>query len=434
MFEGLSDKLRQAMKTISGQSKMTESNIKEAIKEVKMALLEADVNYTVVKNFVSRIKEKAMGSSVLVGVNPGQQFIKIINDELTETLGGTNVELNEKKGSIRVIMLVGLQGAGKTTFAAKLAKYLKNEKTLLIGADVYRPAAKQQLKVLADKIGALNFTIDDSKDAINIVRQGMDFARENKVNNVIIDTAGRLHIDEVLMEELKNIKNNFKPDEILLTVDGMTGQDAVNVSKSFNEALGITGVVLTKMDGDTRGGAALSIKEVCGKPIKFISEGEKLSDIAKFHPDRLAGRILGMGDVVSLVEKAKDVIDEKEAKLMEAKFRKNQFDFEDFLKQFKMIKRLGSLGGIMKMLPGVNLGGIDMNLAEKEMKKVEAIIYSMTVQERRNPQLLKVFSRKERIAKGSGTNVSDVNKLLKQYEQMKQMVKMLNSGRFGKMF
>lgn len=434
MFEGLSDKLRQAMKTISCQSKMTESNIKEAIKEVKMALLEADVNYTVVKNFVSRIKEKAMGSSVLVGVNPGQQFIKIINDELTETLGGTNVELNEKKGSIRVIMLVGLQGAGKTTFAAKLAKYLKNEKTLLIGADVYRPAAKQQLKVLADKIGALNFTIDDSKDAINIVSQGMDFARENKVNNVIIDTAGRLHIDEVLMEELKNIKNNFKPDEILLTVDGMTGQDAVNVSKSFNEALGITGVVLTKMDGDTRGGAALSIKEVCGKPIKFISEGEKLSDIAKFHPDRLAGRILGMGDVVSLVEKAKDVIDEKEAKLMEAKFRKNQFDFEDFLKQFKMIKRLGSLGGIMKMLPGVNLGGIDMNLAEKEMKKVEAIIYSMTVQERRNPQLLKVFSRKERIAKGSGTNVSDVNKLLKQYEQMKQMVKMLNSGRFGKMF
>lgn len=434
MFEGLSDKLRQAMKTISGQSKMTESNIKEAIKEVKMALLEADVNYTVVKNFVSRIKEKAMGSSVLVGVNPGQQFIKIINDELTETLGGTNVELNEKKSSIRVIMLVGLQGAGKTTFAAKLAKYLKNEKTLLIGADVYRPAAKQQLKVLADKIGALNFTIDDSKDAINIVSQGMDFARENKVNNVIIDTAGRLHIDEVLMEELKNIKNNFKPDEILLTVDGMTGQDAVNVSKSFNEALGITGVVLTKMDGDTRGGAALSIKEVCGKPIKFISEGEKLSDIAKFHPDRLAGRILGMGDVVSLVEKAKDVIDEKEAKLMEAKFRKNQFDFEDFLKQFKMIKRLGSLGGIMKMLPGVNLGGIDMNLAEKEMKKVEAIIYSMTVQERRNPQLLKVFSRKERIAKGSGTNVSDVNKLLKQYEQMKQMVKMLNSGRFGKMF
>lgn len=434
MFEGLSDKLRQAMKTISGQSKMTESNIKEAIKEVKMALLEADVNYTVVKNFVSRIKEKAMGSSVLVGVNPGQQFIKIINDELTETLGGTNVELNEKKGSIRVIMLVGLQGAGKTTFAAKLARYLKNEKTLLIGADVYRPAAKQQLKVLADKIGALNFTIDDSKDTINIVSQGMEFARENKVNNVIIDTAGRLHIDEVLMEELKNIKNNFKPDEILLTVDGMTGQDAVNVSKSFNEALGITGIVLTKMDGDTRGGAALSIKEVCGKPIKFISEGEKLSDIAKFHPDRLAGRILGMGDVVSLVEKAKDVIDEKEAKLMEAKFRKNQFDFEDFLKQFKMIKRLGSLGGIMKMLPGVNLGGIDMNLAEKEMKKVEAIIYSMTVQERRNPQLLKVFSRKERIAKGSGTNVSDVNKLLKQYEQMKQMVKMLNSGRFGKMF
>lgn len=434
MFEGLSEKLKVAMKTISGQSKLTEDNISKAIKDVKMALLEADVNYTVVKNFVARIKEKAMGSSVLMGVNPSQQFIKIINDELIETLGGSNVELNNKKSDIRIIMLVGLQGAGKTTFAAKLAKSLKNEKTVLIGADVYRPAAKQQLKVLSKQINALNFTIDESGDALEIVRKGIEFARSNHAQNVIIDTAGRLHIDEILMNELKNIKDSFNPDEILLVVDGMTGQDAVNVSKSFNEALGITGVVLTKMDGDTRGGAALSIKEICGKPIKFISEGEKLDDISKFHPDRLASRILGMGDIVSLVEKAKDAIDEKEAKLMEAKFRKNQFDFEDFLKQFKMIKRLGSLGGILKMLPGINLGDIDMNMAEKEMKKVEAIIYSMTVQERRNPQLLKVFSRKERIAKGSGTSVSEVNKLLKQYDQMKQMMKMLNSGRFGKMF
>lgn len=434
MFEGLSEKLKVAMKTISGQSKLTEDNISKAIKDVKMALLEADVNYTVVKNFVARIKEKAMGSSVLMGVNPSQQFIKIINDELIETLGGSNVELNFRKNDIRIVMLVGLQGAGKTTFAAKLAKSLKNEKTVLIGADVYRPAAKQQLKVLSKQINALNFTIDESNDALEIVRQGVEFARNNHAQNIIIDTAGRLHIDEVLMNELKNIKSFFNPDEILLVVDGMTGQDAVNVSKSFNEALGITGVVLTKMDGDTRGGAALSIKEICGKPIKFISEGEKLDDISKFHPDRLASRILGMGDIVSLVEKAKDAIDEKEAKLMEAKFRKNQFDFEDFLKQFKMIKRLGSLGGILKMLPGINLGDIDMNMAEKEMKKVEAIIYSMTVQERRNPQLLKVFSRKERIAKGSGTSVSEVNKLLKQYDQMKQMMKMLNSGRFGKMF
>ena len=434
MFEGLSEKLKVAMKTISGQSKLTESNISQAIKDVKMALLEADVNYTVVKNFVARIKEKAMGADVLVGVNPSQQFIKIINDELVETLGGTNVELNVRKSSVRIIMLVGLQGAGKTTFSAKLAKSLKNEKTVLIGADVYRPAAKQQLKVLSKQINALNFTIDDSSDAIEIVSSGIDYAKNNNAQNVIIDTAGRLHIDEILMNELKNIKNSFTPDEILLVVDGITGQDAVNVSKSFNEALGITGVVLTKMDGDTRGGAALSIKEICGKPIKYISEGEKLDDISKFHPDRLASRILGMGDIVSLVEIAKDALDEKEAKLMEAKFRKNQFDFEDFLKQFKMIKRLGSLGGILKMLPGINLGDIDMNMAEKEMKKVEAIIYSMTVQERRNPQLLKVFSRKDRIAKGSGTTVSDVNKLLKQYEQMKQMVKMLNSGRFGKMF
>lgn len=434
MFEGLSEKLKKAMKTISGQSKMTESNISQAIKEVKMALLEADVNYTVVKNFVFRIKEKAMGSNVLMGVNPSQQFIKIINDELIETLGGTNVDLNSKKGDIRIIMLVGLQGAGKTTFAAKLAKHLQKEKTVLVGADVYRPAAKKQLQVLSKQIGALNFTIDDSTDAIEIVKNSLTFAKENKANNLIIDTAGRLHIDEALMNELKNIKSFVKPDEILLVVDAMTGQDAVNVAKNFNEALGITGVVLTKMDGDTRGGAALSIKEISGKPIKFISDGEKLDDISKFHPDRLAGRILGMGDIVSLVEKAKDAIDEKEAKLMEAKFRKNQFDFEDFLKQFKMIKRLGSLGGILKMLPGVNIADIDMNMAEKEMKKVEAIIYSMTVQERRNPQLLKVFSRKDRIAKGSGTSVSDVNKLLKQYDQMKQMVKMLNSGRFGKMF
>ena len=434
MFEGLSDKLKKAMKTISGKSKLTESNITDAIKEVKMALLEADVNYTVVKNFVSKIKEKAMGASVLVGVNPSQQFIKIINDELIETLGGTNVELNSKKREFRVIMLVGSQGAGKTTFAGKLAKFLKNEKSLLIGADVYRPAAKQQLKVLCKQINALNYTIDDSQDVKAIVANGIEEAKKYKVDNVIIDTAGRLHIDEKLMDELKNIKAQVNPDEILLVVDGMTGQDAVNVSKNFNDALGITGVVLTKMDGDTRGGAALSIKEVCGKPIKFISEGEKLGDISKFHPDRLAGRILGMGDVVSLVEKAKDMIDEKEAKLMEAKFRKNQFDFEDFLKQFKMIKKLGSLGGILKMLPGINLEKIDMNGAENELKKVEAIIYSMTVQERRNPQILKVYSRKVRIAKGSGTQVSDVNKLLKQYEQMKQMMKMFNSGKFGKMF
>lgn len=430
MFDNLSDKLKTVMKNIGGQGKLTESNVSQALKEVKLALLEADVNYTVTKNFVSRIKEKALGTQVIMGVNPRQQFIKIINDELIEVLGGTNVELLKSDKKPRVIMLVGLQGAGKTTFCAKLAKLLKKEKenVLLVGADVYRPAARKQLKVLADQIGVKSFTIEEENNPAKICTSSKEYAKKENVTTIIIDTAGRLHIDEALMGELKSIKEELNPTEILLAVDGMTGQDAVNVSKSFNDMLEITGVILTKLDGDTRGGAALSIKEVCGKPIKYISEGEKLDDISKFYPDRLASRILGMGDVVSLVEKAKDIIDEKEAKLMEEKFRKNQFDFEDFLKQFKMIKRMGSIAGILKMLPGVNLGDFDTNLAEKELKKVESIIYSMTVEERRNPQLLKLYNRKMRIAKGSGTTVTDINKLLKQYEQMKQMMKMFNSG------
>lgn len=430
MFDNLSDKLKTVMKNIGGQGKLTESNVSQALKEVKLALLEADVNYTVTKNFVSRIKEKALGTQVIMGVNPRQQFIKIINDELIEVLGGTNVELLKSDKKPRVIMLVGLQGAGKTTFCAKLAKLLKKEKenVLLVGADVYRPAARKQLKVLADQIGVKSFTIEKENNPVKICTASKEYAKKEDITTIIIDTAGRLHIDEALMGELKSIKEELNPTEILLAVDGMTGQDAVNVSKSFNDMLEITGVILTKLDGDTRGGAALSIKEVCGKPIKYISEGEKLDDISKFYPDRLASRILGMGDVVSLVEKAKDIIDEKEAKLMEEKFRKNQFDFEDFLKQFKMIKRMGSIAGILKMLPGVNLGDFDTNLAEKELKKVESIIYSMTVEERRNPQLLKLYNRKMRIAKGSGTTVTDINKLLKQYEQMKQMMKMFNSG------
>lgn len=430
MFDNLSDKLKTVMKNIGGQGKLTESNVSQALKEVKLALLEADVNYTVTKNFVSRIKEKALGTQVIMGVNPRQQFIKIINDELIEVLGGTNVELLKSDKKPRVIMLVGLQGAGKTTFCAKLAKLLKKEKenVLLVGADVYRPAARKQLKVLADQIGVKSFTIEEEKNPVKICTASKEYAKKENITTIIIDTAGRLHIDEALMGELKSIKEEINPTEILLAVDGMTGQDAVNVSKSFNDMLEITGVIITKLDGDTRGGAALSIKEVCGKPIKYISEGEKLDDISKFYPDRLASRILGMGDVVSLVEKAKDIIDEKEAKLMEEKFRKNQFDFEDFLKQFKMIKRMGSIAGILKMLPGVNLGDFDTNLAEKELKKVESIIYSMTVEERRNPQLLKLYNRKMRIAKGSGTTVTDINKLLKQYEQMKQMMKMFNSG------
>lgn len=430
MFNNLGDRFKDIFKKVSGQGKLTEANMKDALREVRLALLEADVNYGVAKNFVSKIREKALGEEVISGVNPTQQFVKIVHDELVEVLGGTNVQIAKSPKNPTIIMLSGLQGAGKTTFAGKLAKYLrsKGETPLLIGADVYRPAAKKQLKVLAEQVKVSSFTIDESTDVNEICRKGLEEAGKIHATYVIIDTAGRLHIDEQLMGELQGIKDNFKPHEILLVVDGMTGQDAVNVAKTFNEQLDITGVVLTKLDGDTRGGAALSVKEVAGKPIKFISEGEKLDDIAPFHPDRLASRILGMGDVVSLVEKAQEAIDEKEAKKMEEKFRKNQFDFEDFLKQFKMIRKMGSIAGIMKMIPGVDTSAIDMAMAEKEMKRVEAIIFSMTVQERRDPKLLKSGSRKARIAKGSGVQVTDVNKLIKQFEQMKQMMKMFNSG------
>lgn len=430
MFNNLGDRFKDIFKKVSGQGKLTEANMKDALREVRLALLEADVNYGVAKNFVSKIREKALGEEVISGVNPTQQFVKIVHDELVEVLGGTNVQIAKSPKNPTIIMLSGLQGAGKTTFAGKLAKHLrlKGETPLLIGADVYRPAAKKQLKVLAEQVKVSSFTIDESADVNEICRKGLEEAGKIHATYVIIDTAGRLHIDEQLMGELQGIKDNFKPHEILLVVDGMTGQDAVNVAKTFNEQLDITGVVLTKLDGDTRGGAALSVKEVAGKPIKFISEGEKLDDIAPFHPDRLASRILGMGDVVSLVEKAQEAIDEKEAKKMEEKFRKNQFDFEDFLKQFKMIRKMGSIAGIMKMIPGVDTSAIDMAMAEKEMKRVEAIIFSMTVQERRDPKLLKSGSRKARIAKGSGVQVTDINKLIKQFEQMKQMMKMFNSG------
>ena len=428
MFNNLGDRFKDIFKKVSG-GKLTEANMKDALREVRLALLEADVNYNVTKNFVARIRDKALGDEVLKGVNPSQQFIKIVNDELIEVLGGTNVSIAKSIKPPTIVMLVGLQGAGKTTFSGKLAKYLKKkgEKPFLVGADVYRPAAKKQIMVLANQVGVPSFTIEESNDVTEICKQGLESAKEQHATYVILDTAGRLHIDENLMGELKKVKSDFSPHEILLVVDGMTGQDAVNVAKSFNDELDITGVVLTKLDGDTRGGAALSIKEVAGKHIKFISDGEKLDDVSAFHPDRLASRILGMGDVVSLVEKAQEAISEDEAKKMEEKFRKNQFDFEDFLKQFKMIRKMGSLAGIMKMIPGVDTSMIDMAQAEKEMKKVESIIFSMTLQERRDPKVLN-GSRKIRIAKGSGVEVPDINRLIKQFEQMRQMMKMFNSG------
>ena len=429
MLENLGNRFQDIFKKIRGHGRLSESNIKDALREVKMSLLEADVNYKVVKDFTNKISEKAIGTEVIKGVNPAQQFIKLVNDELVELLGGTSSKLTKGLRNPTIIMLAGLQGAGKTTFAAKLAKFLKkqNEKLLLVGVDVYRPAAIKQLQVLGQQIGVDVYSEENSKDVVGIATRAIEKAKEINATYMIVDTAGRLHVDEILMEELKDLKKAIKPQEILLVVDAMIGQDAVNLAESFNNALSVDGVILTKLDGDTRGGAALSIKAVVGKPIKFIGVGEKLNDIEIFHPDRLVSRILGMGDVVSLVEKAQEVIDENEAKSLEEKIKSQKFDLNDFLKQLQTIKRLGSLGGILKLIPGMPKID-DLAPAEKEMKKVEAIIQSMTIEERKKPDILKA-SRKIRIAKGSGTDVSDVNKLLKQFEQMKSMMKMFSSGK-----
>ena len=429
MLENLGNRFQDIFKKIRGHGRLSESNIKDALREVKMSLLEADVNYKVVKDFTNKISEKAIGTEVIRGVNPAQQFIKLVNDELIELLGGTSSKLTKGLRNPTIIMLAGLQGAGKTTFAAKLAKFLKkqNEKLLLVGVDVYRPAAIKQLQVLGQQIGVDVYSEENSKDVVGIATRAVEKAKEINATYMIVDTAGRLHIDETLMEELKELKRAIKPQEILLVVDAMIGQDAVNLAESFNNALSVDGVILTKLDGDTRGGAALSIKAVVGKPIKFIGVGEKLNDIEIFHPDRLVSRILGMGDVVSLVEKAQEVIDENEAKSLEEKIKSQKFDLNDFLKQLQTIKKLGSLGGILKLIPGMPKID-DLAPAEKEMKKVEAIIQSMTKEERKKPDILKA-NRKIRIAKGSGTDVSDVNKLLKQFEQMKSMMKMFSSGK-----
>ena len=433
MLENLGNRFQDIFKKIRGHGRLSESNIKDALREVKMSLLEADVNYKVVKDFTNKISEKAIGTEVIRGVNPAQQFIKLVNDELIELLGGTSSKLTKGLRNPTIIMLAGLQGAGKTTFAAKLAKFLKkqNEKLLLVGVDVYRPAAIKQLQVLGQQIGVDVYSEENSKDVVGIATRAVEKAKKINATYMIVDTAGRLHIDETLMEELKELKRAIKPQEILLVVDAMIGQDAVNLAESFNNALSVDGVILTKLDGDTRGGAALSIKAVVGKPIKFIGVGEKLNDIEIFHPDRLVSRILGMGDVVSLVEKAQEVIDENEAKSLEEKIKSQKFDLNDFLKQLQTIKKLGSLGGILKLIPGMPKID-DLAPAEKEMKKVEAIIQSMTKEERKKPDILKA-NRKIRIAKGSGTDVSDVNKLLKQFEQMKSMMKMLSSGKMPNM-
>ncbi|WP_339007407.1 signal recognition particle protein [Fusobacterium animalis] len=433
MLENLGNRFQDIFKKIRGHGKLSETNIKDALREVKMSLLEADVNYKVVKDFTNKISEKAIGTEVIRGVNPAQQFIKLVNDELVELLGGTSSKLTKGLRNPTIIMLAGLQGAGKTTFAAKLAKFLKkqNEKLLLVGVDVYRPAAIKQLQVLGQQIGVDVYSEENSKDVVGIATRAIEKAKEINATYMIVDTAGRLHVDEILMEELKELKKAIKPQEILLVVDAMIGQDAVNLAESFNNALSVDGVILTKLDGDTRGGAALSIKAVVGKPIKFIGVGEKLNDIEIFHPDRLVSRILGMGDVVSLVEKAQEVIDENEAKSLEEKIKSQKFDLNDFLKQLQTIKRLGSLGGILKLIPGMPKID-DLAPAEKEMRKVEAIIQSMTKEERKKPDILKA-SRKIRIAKGSGTEVSDVNKLLKQFEQMKSMMKMFSSGKMPNM-
>ncbi|MDR3258131.1 MAG: signal recognition particle protein [Fusobacteriaceae bacterium] len=424
MLENLGARFQEIFKKVRGHGRLSEDNVKEALREVKMSLLEADVNYKVVKDFTNKILEKSNGTEVLKGINPGQQFIKIVNDELVELLGGINSRFTKSAKNPTILMLAGLQGSGKTTFAAKLGKYLQKqgESVMMIAGDVYRPAAIKQLQVLGEQAGIQVYADENNKNVVEICEKGLEIAKEKGSTYLIIDTAGRLHIDETLMDELKNIKKSLRPQEILLVVDAMIGQDAVNLAKSFNEALSIDGVILTKLDGDTRGGAALSIKSVVGKPIKFAGIGEKIDDIELFHPDRLASRILGMGDVVSLVEKAQEAIDEEDAKSFAERIKNQKVNLEDFLKMLRMLKKMGPLAGIMKMIPGIPKID-DLAPAEKEMKKTECIIQSMTRQERKNPDILKA-SRKIRIARGSGTDVSDVNRLLKQFDNLKGIMKM----------
>jgi len=436
MFESLSERLESAFKQIKGEGRITELNIAATVKDIRRALVDADVNYKIAKEFTDRVKDKALGQKVITAVSPGQLMVKIVKDELAELMGGSESEFNAK-GNPAVILIAGLQGSGKTTFSAKLANYLKSKKGLspmLVAADIYRPAAIDQLKVLGEQIGVEVYSEPENKNAVEIAQHAIKESRSKNKNVVIIDTAGRLAIDEAMMTEVSNIKSAVNPQEVLFVVDSMTGQDAVNTAKAFNDRLDFTGVVLTKLDGDTRGGAALSIKYTVNKPIKFVSSGEKMETLDVFYPERMAQRILGMGDITTLVEKAQEQFNEEQARKLEKKIRKNQFDFEDFKQQLEQIKKMGNLKDLLGMIPGIGKAVKDIDISDDSFKGVEAMINSMTPQERHNPEIIDM-KRKMRIAKGSGKDISEVNAFMKQFDQMKQMMKMMNKmpmgGRMG---
>jgi signal recognition particle subunit SRP54 len=434
MFDNLSDKLESALHVLKGHGQITEINVAETLKEVRRALVDADVNYKIAKEFTSIVKEKAMGQNVLSALKPGQLMVKLVKDELTQLMGG-EAEGIDLSGNPSVILMAGLQGSGKTTFSGKLANYLKNKKTknpLLVACDVYRPAAIQQLQVVGEQIGVEVYSDEGNQDPVAISKAAIAHAKKNGHNVVIIDTAGRLAVDEAMMTEIANIRDAIKPQEILFVVDSMTGQDAVNTAKTFNEKLNFDGVILTKLDGDTRGGAAISIKSVVNKPIKFIGTGEKMDAIDVFYPSRMADRILGMGDVVSLVERAQEQYDEEEARKLQKKIAKNQFGFDDFLNQLHQIKKMGSMKDLMAMIPGAGKMLKDVDIDDDSFKHIEALIYSMTPEERSTPTLINA-NRKKRIAKGSGTSVQQINQLLKQFNQMGKMMKMMQGGGGKKM-
>ncbi len=434
MFENLSERLESAFKQIKGEGRVTDLNVANTVKEIRKALIDADVNFKIAKEFTDKVREKAMGQKVLTAISPGQLMVKIVKDELAELMGGTESELN-LQGNPTVILIAGLQGSGKTTFSGKLANYLKTKKgksPLLVACDIYRPAAIDQLKILGEQINVEVFSDPENKDAVSIAKQAIAVAKSKNKNVVIIDTAGRLAIDEVMMTEVANIKAAMQPQEILFVVDSMTGQDAVNTAKAFHDRLDFTGVVLTKLDGDTRGGAALSIRYTVNEPIKFVSSGEKMETLDVFYPDRMAQRILGMGDITTLVEKAQSQFDEEQARKLEKKIRKNQFDFQDFLDQLQQIKKMGSLKDLMSMIPGVGKAMKDVDISDDAFKGVEAIIHSMTPTERANPDLIDM-NRKKRIAKGCGKDISDVNQFMKQFEQMRDMMKNMNKMPMGRM-